>query len=171
MGHESASRMETKEFCGAPWPSKVLKRKGVNSQCPFIAPRKFLSLLGCVALLSGMRSESVVIVLLDPTSERGARFFQASILRRPDFLFLQTAMEPFDVAVAFRLMICRASMRDAQSVQGLDKPGRKDTTSTARPLTVIVIASRRNILVCGTRSRVGGSIGSKACVRQCWSSP
>ena len=36
----------------------------------------------------------VVIVLLDPTSHRGTRFFQASIFRRPDFLFLQAAMEP-----------------------------------------------------------------------------
>ncbi len=30
MGFESASCMETKELCGAPWPSKVLKGKGGN---------------------------------------------------------------------------------------------------------------------------------------------
>jgi hypothetical protein len=30
MGFESASDMETKEFCGAPRPSKELKRKGEN---------------------------------------------------------------------------------------------------------------------------------------------
>ena len=31
MGFESTSYMETKEFCGAAWPSKVLKGKGGNS--------------------------------------------------------------------------------------------------------------------------------------------
>src|SRR5271169_423970 len=50
----------------------------------------------------------------------------ASIFRRPHFLFLQTAMEPFDVAVAFGVMIRRASMCDAQPVQGLDEPGRSE---------------------------------------------
>ena len=49
----------------------------------------------------------VVIVLLDPTSNADTYFFQAAMLRRPDFLFLQTAMEPLDVAIVFRLMIRR----------------------------------------------------------------
>jgi len=31
MGFESASRKEIKEFCGATWPSKVLKGKGGDS--------------------------------------------------------------------------------------------------------------------------------------------
>ena len=31
LGFESASCMETKEFCGAARPSKVLKGKGENS--------------------------------------------------------------------------------------------------------------------------------------------
>ena len=31
MGFESTSYMETKEFCGAAWPSRVLKGKGRNS--------------------------------------------------------------------------------------------------------------------------------------------
>ena len=56
----------------------------------------------------------VVIVLLDPTSDARSRFFQTAILSRPDFLFLQAAMEPFDVAVAFRVMIRRAPVRDAE---------------------------------------------------------
>jgi hypothetical protein len=30
MGFESTSDMETKEFCGAAWPSKELKRKVGN---------------------------------------------------------------------------------------------------------------------------------------------
>ena len=46
--------------------------------------------------------------------DAGSRFFHAAIFRRPDFLFLQTAMEPFDVTVALRVMIRRASVRDAQ---------------------------------------------------------
>jgi hypothetical protein len=31
LGFESASCMETKEFCGVTWPSKVLKGKDGNS--------------------------------------------------------------------------------------------------------------------------------------------
>jgi len=31
MGFESADYMKTKEFCGAAWPSKVLKRIEGNS--------------------------------------------------------------------------------------------------------------------------------------------
>ena len=58
----------------------------------------------------------VVIVLLDPATDRLPRFLHAAIFRRPDFLFFQTAMEPFDVAVAFRVMIGRAPMSDSQSV-------------------------------------------------------
>jgi len=38
MGFESTSDMETKEFCGAPWPSKELKGMEGNSYCPLIAP-------------------------------------------------------------------------------------------------------------------------------------
>ncbi len=41
MGREFTSCMETKEFCGAAWPSKELKRKERNSYCPLIAPEKF----------------------------------------------------------------------------------------------------------------------------------
>ncbi len=38
---ESTDGMETKEFCGAAWPIKELKRKERNSYCPLIAPKKF----------------------------------------------------------------------------------------------------------------------------------
>ena len=58
----------------------------------------------------------VVIVLLDPAGDAAPRFFHAPILRRPNFLFLQAAMEPLDVAVAFRVMIGRAAMGDPQRV-------------------------------------------------------
>jgi len=56
----------------------------------------------------------VVIVLLDPSSDTGTRFFHASIFRCTDFLILQDAMESFDVVVAFRVMVGRAPMSDAQ---------------------------------------------------------
>jgi hypothetical protein len=59
----------------------------------------------------------VVIVFLDPTSDADLRFFQTAILRRPDFLFLQAAMKLFDVAVAFRVMIGRSPMGDAEPPQ------------------------------------------------------
>src|SRR6266852_5683428 len=38
MGFESTRDMETKEFCGAAWPSKVLKGKRGNPYCPLNAP-------------------------------------------------------------------------------------------------------------------------------------
>jgi hypothetical protein len=67
--------------------------------------------------ISNPTARPVVIVLLDLTSNRCSRFFQAPILRRPDFLLFQAAMEPFDVAVAFRVMIRRPSMSDAEPVE------------------------------------------------------
>ena len=42
VGFESASCLETKESCGAPWPSKELKGKG-GSLVPPIAPEYFES--------------------------------------------------------------------------------------------------------------------------------
>src|ERR1700682_4550821 len=68
----------------------------------------------------------VVIVLLDPTSDAGPPFFHAAIFCGPDFLFLQAAMEPLDVAVALRVMVGRAPMRDAQPVERLDEPRRSE---------------------------------------------
>ena len=68
----------------------------------------------------------VVIVLLDPTSDRCSRFFQAPVLCRPDFLFFQAAMEPFDVAVALRVMIGRPPMGDAEPVERFDEPRRSE---------------------------------------------
>jgi hypothetical protein len=41
MGFETTSDTVTQEFCGATWPSKVLKGKGGNPECPLIAPKKF----------------------------------------------------------------------------------------------------------------------------------
>ena len=71
----------------------------------------------------------VVIVPLDPTSNVGTRFFPTSIFRRPDFLFLETAMVPFDAAVALRVMIGRAPVRNAQPVECLDEPRRSELRS------------------------------------------
>ncbi len=74
--------------------------------------------------ISDSAMRPVVIVLLDPTSDAGTGFLHASIFRRPDFLFLETAMEPFDVAVALRVMIGRAPVRNAQPIECLDEPRR-----------------------------------------------
>jgi hypothetical protein len=65
--------------------------------------------------ISNTTVRPVVIVLLDPTSDAGPHFIQATILRRPHFFFLQAAMEPFDVAVALRVMIGRSPMGDAEA--------------------------------------------------------
>ena len=64
-----------------------------------------------------------MIVLLDPASDRGPRFLHVAILRRPHLFFLQAAMKAFDVAVAFRVIIGRASMGDSQPAKYLDKSG------------------------------------------------
>ena len=57
-----------------------------------------------------------MIVFLYPATDRLPRFLHVAIFRRPDFLFLQAAVEPFDVAVTFRVMIGRAPMSDAQPI-------------------------------------------------------
>src|SRR5450755_212070 len=76
--------------------------------------------------ISDTAMRPVVIVLLDPTGDAGTRFFHASILRRPDFFFLQAAMEPLNVAVSLGVMVGRATMRDAQPVERLDEPCRSE---------------------------------------------
>jgi hypothetical protein len=42
VGFEPTSYIRAKEFCGALWPSKVLKGNRENSYCPFNAPKKFV---------------------------------------------------------------------------------------------------------------------------------
>jgi len=66
------------------------------------------------------------MVLLDPTSDRCSRFFQTPILGRPDFLLFQAAMEPFDVAVTFRVMIRRPPMGDAEPPQRFQEARRSE---------------------------------------------
>jgi hypothetical protein len=51
---------------------------------------------------------------MEPVSNRAAVQISGAILGSPDFLFLQAAMEPLDVAVAFWMMVGRAAMRDAK---------------------------------------------------------
>jgi hypothetical protein len=65
-----------------------------------------------------------VIALLDPAGDRGPGFLHVAILCRPHFFFLQAAMKAFDVAVAFRVIIGRASMGDYQPIQSFD-PARR----------------------------------------------
>ena len=71
----------------------------------------------------------VVIVLLDPASDRRPRFVHIAILGRPHFFFLQAAVEAFDVTVTFRVIIGRASMRDSQPMQCFDEARRSELGS------------------------------------------
>src|SRR5579863_8931846 len=99
-------------------------------------------------LIERSRSElgwSNWIVLLDPASDRCSRFFQAPILRRPDFLLFQAAMEPFDVAVAFRVMIRRPPMGDAEPPQRLQEARR----SELRP----VVGRQRQVRLTASRGK------------------
>jgi hypothetical protein len=99
----------------------------------------------------------VVIVLLNPTSDAGPCFFQAAILCRPDFLFFQAAMEPFDVAVAFRVMIRRPAMGDAEPLQRLQEARRSELRSIS--VVSVTFASR---LPSGSRSRTACSTAASA---------
>jgi hypothetical protein len=75
---------------------------------------------------------SIVIVLFDPACDAAARFLHVAILRRPHLFFLQAAMEPFDVAVALRMVIRRPAMRDTEPVQCLDKACRSELCAVVR---------------------------------------
>src|SRR5262245_5940728 len=66
----------------------------------------------------------VVIVLVQVATDVFSCLTETAIFRRPDCLFLQAAMEPFDVAVALRMVIRRATMRDAESRQRLHEARR-----------------------------------------------
>src|SRR5579864_1655496 len=71
----------------------------------------------------------VVIVLLDPETDSGSGFLQAPILRRPDFLLFQATMKPFDVAVAFWMMVRRPPMGNAEPSQRLQEARRSELCS------------------------------------------
>ena len=99
----------------------------------------------------------VMIVFFDPTSDRCSRFFQAPILRGPDFLFFQAAVEPFDVAVTFGVVIggprCVTLSRPSVS--------RKREEVNCVPLSVVSVrfASR---LPSGSRARTACSTAARA---------
>ena len=64
---------------------------------------------------SAMRA--IVIVLLDPTSDRGPRFLEAPILCRPDF-FHSSCDGTVRCGFDFRVTVRRAAVRDAGNRRG-----------------------------------------------------
>ena len=52
---------------------------------------------------------TVVIVLLDPTSDAPLGLVEVLVLVEPHLLFFQAAMEPFDIAVALGMVVSRAA--------------------------------------------------------------
>ena len=56
---------------------------------------------------------TVVIVLLDPARDALPGLVEALVLVEPHLLLFQTAMKPFDVALALGMVVSRAAMRDA----------------------------------------------------------
>jgi hypothetical protein len=75
----------------------------------------------------------VVIVLPQVTSDASPRFLEVPILRQPYFFLFQAAMGALDVAVSFRVMICRAPMRDPQSPQGFQEAGGSELRPVVPP--------------------------------------
>ncbi len=72
------------------------------------------------------------MVLLYSAGDRGSRFLHTAILRRPDFLLFQAAMEPFDVAVALRVMTRRPPMDDAPPPQRFQETRGGELCATVR---------------------------------------
>ncbi len=70
-----------------------------------------------------------MIVFGDPFSDRRSRLLHAAVLVNPDFFLLQAAMKAFDVAVAFRVMIRRSAVRDAQPCKRFHVTGRSKLRS------------------------------------------
>ncbi len=61
---------------------------------------------------------TVVIIFLDPQSDGALCVVEALILVDLDLLFFQAAVEAFDVAVAFGVVVGGAAVRDAEPVDG-----------------------------------------------------
>jgi len=57
------------------------------------------------------------------TKRHQYRVVEAPVLVDPDLLFFQAAMEAFDVAVAFRVVVGGSAMLDAEPVEGYDIAG------------------------------------------------
>jgi hypothetical protein len=106
----------------------------------------------------------VVIVLLDLASDAGSRFFQAPILCRPDFLFLQAAMEPLDVAVALRVVIGRATMGDAQPPECFQETRRGELGS----LSVVSVTFASRLPAGSCSSTAFSTAASASSVQQRW---
>src|SRR5256885_2244218 len=79
----------------------------------------------------------VVIVFGDPFSDRRSRLLHAAVLVDPNFFLLQAAMKTFDVAVAFRMMIRRSAVGDAQPRKRFDVTRRVNCV----PLSVVNVSS------------------------------
>jgi hypothetical protein len=91
--------------------------------------------------ISDSAMRPVVIVLLDPASDGSPSFHQSAILRRPNFFFFQGALEPFDVAVAVRVMLRRPPMHDAESPEGFQEPRRRELRSVVRRQRQVLLAA------------------------------
>ena len=63
---------------------------------------------------------TVVIIFLDPEGDGLPCMVEALVLVDPDLLFLQAAVEAFDIAVAFGVVVGGAAMLDAEPVEGFD---------------------------------------------------
>jgi hypothetical protein len=97
-------------------------------------------------VISDPATRLVVIVLLDPAIDSSPSFLQVAIPHRSSFLFLQAAVKPFDVAVAFWETILRppAPTRRTRS----DVPRVIDVrhfTTTKLPITRASIPELKNV--------------------------
>jgi hypothetical protein len=65
----------------------------------------------------------LVVVLVDPASDRIAGVGERLIFVKPDFFLLEGAMKAFDAAVAFGVIVRRAPMGDAQLAKSFQVAG------------------------------------------------
>ena len=74
----------------------------------------------------------VVIVLVEVVGDGAACFFQRAVFVEPDFFFLEAAVEAFDQAVAFGMVVGGAAMGDAEPSEGSDKARRGELGAIVR---------------------------------------
>src|SRR5579859_2835629 len=65
----------------------------------------------------------VVIVLDEVAGDGRACVVEAAVFVEPDFLFFETAVEAFDQAVAFGMVVRGTAVGDAELAQGLKEAG------------------------------------------------
>ena len=83
------------------------------------------------------------MALFDPTSDAGSPFLQAAMPSRPHLLLSQSPMEPFNIAVAFRVVRRGSPMHDVQLRKHFHERCRREACAIVRLQCQICFAASR----------------------------